>query len=55
MFALRVAQRVNATREEVEVILVNLILDGTVVGTIDQVKGFLQLSSTYVSLSSAST
>ena len=40
----------KATRDEVEVILVNLILDGIVSGSIDQVKGFLQLSSAYVSL-----
>ena len=38
----------KATRAEVEIILVNLILDGDVVGSIDQVKGFLHLSSAYV-------
>lgn len=39
------AKRVKASRAEVEIILVNLILDGEIAGSIDQVKGFLHLSS----------
>jgi hypothetical protein len=42
---------VNVTREEIEDILVAEILDGHIVGTIDQVGGFLHLKPQCVAIS----
>lgn len=42
------ARMLNITRQEVEGLVVNLILDGKIAGSIDQVEGLLVLDRLYV-------